>query len=229
MFFLSLLALVNIRYLRNKILAAINLLLNYLTLAFFLLFGLFFFSLLQESYMIQESAEYFSRGVFNIEIRYISYLFAAALLFTCHRTIKTGFLKEYDRDGQLPIVFDLSLHISILIVASYELISWMDILGQRGSYKFGLSLLWGLYALGLIVIGIARGKKHLRIMAITMFAITLVKLFFYDTSELDTIPKTLLFVSVGIILLIASFLYNKYKLLIFPADEEQPQTEVKKL
>jgi uncharacterized membrane protein len=62
-----------------------------------------------------------------------------------------------------------------------------------------------------------------------MFAITLVKLFFYDTSELDTVPKTLLFVSVGIILLIASFLYNKYKLLIFPADEEQPQADEKKL
>ncbi len=43
----------------------------------------------------------------------------------------------------------------------------------------------------------------------------LVKLFFYDAADLDTIPRTILFVALGITLLIASFLYNKYKEIIF--------------
>ena len=51
--------------------------------------------------------------------------------------------------------------------------------------------------------------------AIALFALTLVKLFFYDIAGLDTISKTVIFVSLGILLLIISFLYNKYKNLIF--------------
>jgi len=90
----------------------------------------------------------------------------------------------------------------------------MDIFGYNESYKLGLSILWGLYSLFLIVLGIGRGKKHLRVGAISLFAVTLAKLFFYDIAELDTISKTVVFVSLGILLLIISFLYNKYKNLI---------------
>jgi uncharacterized membrane protein len=75
--------------------------------------------------------------------------------------------------------------------------------------------LWGLYSLTLIVLGIVKKKTHLRVGAIALFALTLVKLFFYDIADLDTISKTVVFVSLGILLLIISFLYNKYKDLIF--------------
>jgi uncharacterized membrane protein len=89
--------------------------------------------------------------------------------------------------------------------------------------KLGLSILWGVYALTLIVIGIARNKKHLRIAAIVLLAVTLVKLFFYDIADLNTIPKTILFVTLGITLLAISFLYNKYKGLMFKAEAGQEE------
>ena len=63
----------------------------------------------------------------------------------------------------------------------------------------------------LIVLGIWKKKKHLRVGAIALFGITLVKLFFYDIAYLDTIAKTIVFVALGVLLLIISFLYNKYK------------------
>lgn len=50
----------------------------------------------------------------------------------------------------------------------------------------------------LIVMGIAKDKTHLRIAAIVLLAVTLAKLFFYDIANLDTISKTLLFVTLGI-------------------------------
>ena len=87
------------------------------------------------------------------------------------------------------------------------------------SYKLGLSILWGVYALLLIALGIWKKKKHLRIGAIALFAVTLIKLFFYDISYLDTIAKTIVFVSLGVLLLIISFLYNKYKHLISEENE----------
>jgi uncharacterized membrane protein len=87
----------------------------------------------------------------------------------------------------------------------------MHFAGAENSYKLGLSILWGFYSLFLIVLGIWKNKKYLRIGAIILFSVTLLKLFLYDIAHLETIAKTVVFVSLGILLLIISFLYNKYK------------------
>ena len=87
--------------------------------------------------------------------------------------------------------YSFLLHTSILWIASSELINWMDIAESNQSYKLGLSILWGIYALLLIVLGIWKKQKHLRIGAIGLFGATLIKLFFYDISHMDTISKTI--------------------------------------
>jgi uncharacterized membrane protein len=110
--------------------------------------------------------------------------------------------------------FDFLFFVSVLTVSSSELIKWMNVAESAESYKLGLSILWGVYSLVLISLGIWKKKKYLRIGAIALFAVTLIKLFFYDLSSLDTISKTIVFVSLGVLLLIISFIYNKYKNII---------------
>ena len=109
------------------------------------------------------------------------------------------------------MLFELGLHLVFLWIASSELIHCMDMLGSMQSYKLGLSILWGIYALLLIALGIWKRRSHIRIAAIVLFGVTLVKLFFYDIAHLDTIARTVVFVSLGVLLLLISFLYNKYK------------------
>jgi len=75
----------------------------------------------------------------------------------------------------------------------------------------------GFYALLMVSLGIWKGKRHLRIGAILLFGITLLKVVSFDLAHLDTISKTVVFISLGVLLLIVSFLYNKYTNLI--ADE----------
>jgi uncharacterized membrane protein len=134
-----------------------------------------------------------------------------------YKTIQQNFLNPIG----IPLkdAFLYLLVISILWVASSELIHWMDMAHSAQSYKLGLSILWGIYSLALIAYGIWKNNKKLRLTAIALFAITLLKLFFYDISHLNTIAKTIVFVSLGILLLIISFLYNKYKHLIFDEKE----------
>jgi uncharacterized membrane protein len=91
----------------------------------------------------------------------------------------------------------------------------------RDADRLGLSILWGAYALFLISLGIAQHKKYLRIAAFVLLAVTLVKLFLYDVADLPTIPKTILFVSLGLLMLLVSFLYNKYVDVIFGAQAKQ--------
>lgn len=207
--FFSILSFLNIKKLRNRQLGFINLIINTLIIAAFLLYGLYELSELRESYLEQTLSAYYDRGIFNIIIRYISFVFVAIMLITCYNYTRQDFLKKDFRWG-----FDLLFHITLLWIISSELFNWMDIADFGQSYKLGLSILWGVYSLMLIALGIWKKKKYLRIWALGLFAATLLKLFFYDISHLNTIAKTIVFVSLGILLLIISFLYNKYKNLI---------------
>jgi uncharacterized membrane protein len=214
MLFASILTFISMKKVSNHLFGLISLGLSALTIIAFLTSGLFAISELRESYLLQENSNYYNINYQYIAIRYISMAFVALALFICYLFIKRKGLQK-----KLGIPFDFLMHSTILWLASSELIHWMDMSDSSGSYKLGLSILFGIYALILISLGIWKKKKQLRIGAIGLFAITLIKLFFYDISHLDTISKTVVFVSLGILLLIISFLYNKYKHII--TDEAQ--------
>lgn len=161
----------------------------------------------------------------HVTIRYISYSFAAVLLFSLYRNMRSGLMNDVLKEKDQQLGFEAFLSLFILVVASSELMNLMVQFSIPEGSKLGLSILWGVYSLALIAYGIARNKKHLRIGAIMLLAITLVKLFFYDVADLDTIPKTILFVTLGITLLIASFLYNKYKSVIAGTDRPDEAVE----
>ncbi len=215
MLFLTILSFINIRKIKSQVLGFINIGLNAFCIFVFLTVGLYFISELRENYLSQTYAEYFNRGIFHLLIRYISYAFAAGLIYANYQYFKQKFLRDVMPEFPFDFVFDIGFYLSMLWILSSELLNLMDIFKVADSYKLGLSILWGIYALGLIIIGIYKKKKYLRIGAIALFAITLVKLFFYDIADLDTISKTIVFVSLGVLLLIISFLYNKFKDSIF--------------
>ena len=206
MLFLAALSFLTIKKLKNKQLGLINLGLNTIAIFIFLTQGLYELSELRESYLEYTSEAFFKVDVFNIGIRYISFAFVAILLIACYKYIRQEFMNvNFNKH------FDIILYGTIIWIASSELINWLDIAESAQSYKLGLSILWGVCSLFLIALGIWKNKKHLRIGAIGLFSITLIKLFFYDISHLDTISKTIVFLSLGILLLIISFLYNKFK------------------
>lgn len=215
MLFVSILSFINLKKLKNIQLGLVNLVVSYFAIVVFLTQGLYVFSELRESYLDQTLIEYYQRGIFNIGIRYVSIAFYVVTIVSCYQYVR----KMFDV-FELRVVFHFFLHISILWILSSELINWLDLEESAQSYKLGLSILWGVYALFLIALGIRKKGKHLRIGAISLFGITLIKLFFYDISDLNTIAKTIVFVSLGILLLIISFLYNKYKHFIFDENKK---------
>jgi hypothetical protein len=207
--FLLILSFLNVKKLRNELLGYVNLGLNTLAILVFLIEGLYLLSEFRDIYLGKMAyQENFSKSLY-MGIRYISLGFAGTILIYSYHYVRQKFLKRDFR-----IDFDLMLYTALIWILSSELINWMDIAGSTQSYKLGLSILWGCYSLFLISLGIWKKKKYLRVGAIILFAITLVKLFSYDISHLDTISKTIVFVSLGILLLAISFLYNKYRNII---------------
>jgi len=209
LFFLTIVSFVNIKKIKNQLFGRVNLVVNILAILMFLSNGLYELSNLRDSYLSQLSSEYYNITALHIGMRYISFAFVALLLITCYHYIHQKFMNV---NFKMP--FALLMHITILLIASSELLNWMDITRSTQSDKLGLSILWGAYSLLLIVLGIWKKKKYLRIGAIVLFGITLLKLFMYDIAHLTTISKTIVLVALGILLLLISFLYNKYKHLI---------------
>jgi len=74
---------------------------------------------------------------------------------------------------------------------------------QRG--HTALSALWGIGALALYVVGLARDIRDLRVVGLTLLGLALAKLFLYDLSSLSSITRALSFLAVGAILLAAGF------------------------
>lgn len=213
--FVSLLSIVNSVRIKNRVLGITTLILFIIAGCIFLTGGLYALSELRESYLNGTLNEYYNITVYNLWIRYVAFAFFGLLVFSIHKLIRQDYLRI-----NFKIPFELLVHTSILWILSSELINWMAIAESDQSYKLGLSILWGIYALILIILGIWKNKKYLRISAIILFGITLIKLFFYDIASLNTISKTIVFVSLGLLLLIISFLYNKYKHVISDENEE---------
>lgn len=204
--FFTLLAWLDLKRFHSKQLGLTVLGLIALSIFLFLTQGLYALSALRETYLNPSDDQFIHNG-YNIGIRYVAYAMAGISIWTCYRCRYAAHLREY-----LPgPVFDTALHVTLVWLLSSELINLMDLAHSEQSYRFGLSILWGTYSFLLIALGIWKKRKHLRVMAIILFGVTLIKLFVYDISALTTIAKTIAFVSLGILLLIISFLYNKYK------------------
>jgi len=74
-----------------------------------------------------------------------------------------------------------------------------------------LTILWAAYAVTLLIFGIAKKNSLLRHMGIGLFGIVIIKLFLYDLWQLGAQYRIVSSLTLGAILLLASFAYNKYK------------------
>ncbi|HWB25514.1 MAG TPA: DUF2339 domain-containing protein [Chitinophagaceae bacterium] len=111
--------------------------------------------------------------------------------------------------------------IGIFSIEAHNIFVWMYYSGN-GSINYaenlygkaGLSIVWGLSSFIIIWLGLSKKYKPLRIIALVVFGITLVKLFAYDISNIPVGGKIAAFILLGIVLLVVSFMYQRLKKLI---------------
>ena len=98
---------------------------------------------------------------------------------------------------------------------------------QDSVHRIGWPILWGVFAFVLMIIGMKKNMKMLRIISISLFFFTLLKLFAVDVWDMSEGGRIAAFISLGILLLIISFLYQKLRKLIFEEEEgENEQVEI---
>lgn len=209
MIYLCIWAFVQHKKWRSDILQKILLGIGSFTLLTFMVAGLYSISELREEYL-----ENGARGSsVNLTMRYISLCITAMFMWVYHNYVVDYSLKYAKR------IFTMVFHTCLLWYISSELLHWMHVFGYPENYKLALSILWGLYAVFLAAFGIWKSQKVMRIAGMGLLGITLLKLFFYDIAHLETISKTIVFISLGVCMLVVSFLYNKFKYKILDSDE----------
>ena len=79
----------------------------------------------------------------------------------------------------------------------------------RLARQLSLSVLWALYGGAMLVMGLVRHNRLLRLMALALLGITTAKVFLFDLSSLDKVYRIISFIVLGAILLAVSFLYQQ--------------------
>jgi uncharacterized membrane protein len=83
----------------------------------------------------------------------------------------------------------------------------------------GLTLLWALYALALLLAGLHRGVRGLRYAGLALFAVVVGKVFFVDLAGLESIYRIVAFIALGIVLFLAALLYLRHRTRFQPPPE----------
>ena len=73
-----------------------------------------------------------------------------------------------------------------------------------------LTVLWALYAVGAVAVGIVRQSSQIRLAGIVLLAVPVAKLFVYDTFLLERGYRVAAFVTLGGVLLAMGFVYQRY-------------------
>lgn len=80
--------------------------------------------------------------------------------------------------------------------------------------KTGLPILWGLLSFALMWLGMHYKVRTMRIVSLSLFSLTLLKLFLFDIVDIPQAGKIAAFFCLGVLLLIISFMYQKVKKII---------------
>lgn len=94
---------------------------------------------------------------------------------------------------------------------------------QRVYSKTGLPILWGLSSFTLMWLGMKHKNRSLRIISLVLFGITLLKLFIFDIRNIPVAGKIAAFFSLGVLLLIVSFMYQRVKKIIIEDEKTSEQ------
>lgn len=80
-----------------------------------------------------------------------------------------------------------------------------------GMQAGGITILWAVFALSLLLSGIWRNQRALRYIGLTLFVVVIGKVFFRDLAELDQFFRIIAFIVLGVLVLAGSFVYLKYR------------------
>jgi uncharacterized membrane protein len=126
-------------------------------------------------------------------------------------------IDQQERSTIIPLLIAAANVLSILALSaeSYGHYS-VKISGGEGNVEdlrlaqqLSISVIWTVYGGAMLIIGILRRSRLLRVMALALLGLTILKVFLVDLSMLEKFYRIVSFIVLGAILLVVSFLYQR--------------------
>lgn len=166
---------------------------------------------------------------------FLHYILIVLLLIICVLSIK-AFRKHIEFNKDSHNIYSWFFVGFFVFLASFELDHLVALIGfQEGgsltriigqNHKIGWPILWGLGAFIIIFVGLKRRIRHLRIISLVLFLITLLKLFLFDIQGISEGGKIAAFISLGVLLLVISFMYQRLKKILLADEVVKPTNEI---
>jgi uncharacterized membrane protein len=168
------------------------------------------------------------RFTFVMNFRAMALLILTAALMM-HSTFLQRHRDAYDWLGDALLVIRIGVILVVFILLTGETRDFfqkdIEILSRQSGlsashgslYHFlnlqqmSLSGMWLLYSAVLMGLGLWGKYRELRLAAITVFGLSILKIFIYDLSFLETLYRIFSFMALGVILLAVSYAYQKYR------------------
>ncbi len=112
----------------------------------------------------------------------------------------------------------MNVPVKVLLFQSVVLLVLFVVFLWDGVY---VPFAWLAIAVGLFVWGVTKKHSWPRVLSIGLFGLTILKLIFSDSLQFSTVQKIIAYLVTGVILLIVSFSYQKFKTQIFEEKSEQ--------
>jgi len=154
---------------------------------------------------------------FHYYFHYINSLLLIILLVNTLRIVQSN----YVRNAREISIFFWFMCFVLIYVASSELQNsalvssyktGVDLYNLKHQIsKVGFPILWGICSFILMILGMRFKIKTLRIISLSVFGLTLLRMFIFDIREMSEGGKIAAFISLGILLLVMSFMYQKLK------------------
>lgn len=127
---------------------------------------------------------------------------------------------DSENGRQLSLISIIGSIALLFLYTSLELNSALHHL-LPGSQAGGISILWSLYALAFIVIGIGKDVRAIRYTGLALFSIVTLKVFFIDLANVDKAYRIVAFILLGVILMCGSLAYMRCRQLFRTKSEDE--------
>ena len=151
-----------------------------------------------------------------LNLHFLAFVLAIALML--------GFAWWHRRAQPEPNRFETYVIPGLLIAANVvalwgltlEAVHYFDARADRlrtdtfSAQQLSLTVLWAVYAVGVIGVGIARQSSRIRLAGMALLAVPLVKLFGFDVFLLEREYRVAAFVTLGVLMLGTGLIYQRY-------------------
>lgn len=115
---------------------------------------------------------------------------------------------------------------SCLVVTPFESGNAADstLLSAHQQGQMALSVFWAMVGVGALIVGLRRDLRVVRYAALVLLGVTVTKVFLFDLATLTSVYRVVSFIALGLLLLLAAFVWQRLRPQVLPDLRDAPPT-----